>query len=118
MRQWIAAAGTVAVLFYVGTQVDRDYSQTVLGLGIAVLIYFGLLQLDAHYARAWLCMGAGLAAFFVCVWSADMIIALVLGRKNTLGVLILAAPVLLLVGGIGGFYLVYRWTDPESETKA
>jgi hypothetical protein len=47
-----------------------------------------------------------------------MIIALVLGRKNTLGVLILAAPVLLLVGGIGGFYLVYRWTDPGSETKA
>jgi hypothetical protein len=113
MRQLIAAAGTVAVLFYIGSHGDRDYGHTVLGLGAAVLIYFALLKLDPNYARAWLCTGAGLAAFFVFGWVVAEIGGLFLGRTYIFPLMVWGAPVYLLAGGMGGFYLVWRWTTPR-----
>ena len=111
IRQWIGAA-IVAILFFLGGIYFRDYGQSALWLGAAVLIYFYLFKAEPESARIWLCLGAAIISGFLLGVAGLSFIDLFQNGYNTLGLVFLAAPVLFIVGGFGGFYLAYRWTEP------
>ena len=111
IRQCIGAA-IVAILFFLGGLFFRDYGQSALWLGAAVLIYFYLFKTDPESARVWLCLGVAVIGGFLLAGAGLSFIDLFRNGYNTLGLVFIAAPVLFVVGGFGGFYLAYRWTEP------
>jgi hypothetical protein len=110
---WVA----IGLVIYCVLLATDDYSQLAFRAAMCGLAYLVLLKLSPDAARVWLCAGGALAGALVVGATAISIIDLFWRSWNAFGILLWVTPVFAAGGLLIGFWVVYRWTEPNQPSE-
>jgi hypothetical protein len=93
-----------------------DHSEVAFWLGIGILIYFSLLKIWPSAARAWFCLGGGLAGAYVSALAEVLLFHAIFADNPWVrfGAAIWIGPIFAVTGAVIGFWLAHRWTEPQA----
>jgi hypothetical protein len=116
-RRWTSAIAVALLVLFVSGPYWRDYSALAFGLGPCILIYFALLILYPAAARLWLCLGGAIAGGMILGGVIFMALGQFRDGWNLFGVMLWSGPVLFIIGGVAGFWMTRKLTEPDESSE-